>query len=59
MAIEAISDALEHSGLLSTDLAALWIGTESKPYAVKPSAVIVAEAIGTTSLLSAADVEFA
>jgi hydroxymethylglutaryl-CoA synthase len=38
---------------------ALWIGTESKPYAVKPSAFIVAEAIGTTPLLSAADVEFA
>ena len=35
------------------------MGTESKPYAVKPSSTIVAEAIGATPAVSAADMECA
>ena len=38
---------------------AVWVGTESKPYAVKPTSTIVAEAIGAVPWVSAADFEFA
>src|SRR5687768_4821988 len=59
MAIEAAQNALARAGLAATDLRALWVGTESKPYAVKPSSTVVAEAIGATPLINAADFEFA
>jgi hydroxymethylglutaryl-CoA synthase len=38
---------------------ALWVGSESHPYAVKPTSTIVAEAIGVTPETQAADFEFA
>lgn len=59
MSIEAALNALERSGLSGEDLGAVWVGTESKPYAVKPSSTIVAEAIGASAYLNAADFEFA
>ncbi|HEY3267775.1 MAG TPA: hydroxymethylglutaryl-CoA synthase [Armatimonadota bacterium] len=59
MAIEAARNALSAAGLAPEKLGAVWVGTESKPYAVKPSSTIVAEAIGAGPLLSAADFEFA
>lgn len=59
MAIEAARNALQRSGISPTQLRAVWVGTESKPYAVKPSSTIVAEAIGATPAISAADMEFA
>ena len=40
-------------------LRAVWIGSESHPYAVKPSSTIVAEAIGTSPDIQAGDWEFA
>ena len=59
MAIEAARTALDRSGLETADIGAVWVGTESKPYAVKPSATIVAEALGVTPHVVAADMEFA
>lgn len=59
MAIEASSMALRKIGLDPKKIRAVWVGTESKPYAVKPSSTIVAEAIGATPDVSAADFEFA
>lgn len=59
MAIEAARGALARGGILASDLRALWVGTESKPYAVKPSSTVVAEALGATPIISAADFEFA
>jgi len=59
MAIEAARTALDRSGADPDDIGALWVGTESKPYAVKPSATVVAQALGITPHLVAADMEFA
>ena len=59
MAIEAARTALERSGTGLEAIGAIWVGTESKPYAVKPSATIVAEALGITPHVVAADMEFA
>ncbi len=59
MAIEAARTALDRAGTDPDTIGALWVGTESKPYAVKPSATIVAEALGITPHVVAADLEFA
>ncbi|HEY7216254.1 MAG TPA: hydroxymethylglutaryl-CoA synthase [Thermoanaerobaculia bacterium] len=59
MAIEAARTALDRAGTDPDSIGAVWVGTESKPYAVKPSATIVAEALGITPHVVAADMEFA
>ena len=59
MAIEAARGALLRSRVSPSAVRAVWVGSESKPYAVKPSSTIVAEAIGATPWVSAADLEFA
>jgi len=41
------------------DIGAVYVGSESHPYAVKPTATIVAEAIEATPAMTAADMEFA
>jgi hydroxymethylglutaryl-CoA synthase, putative len=41
------------------DIGAVYVGSESHPYAVKPTATIVAEAIDATPAMTAADMEFA
>lgn len=59
MAIEAARNALARAALPARRLSAVWVGSESHPYSVKPSGTIVAEALGTTPWISAADWEFA
>ena len=59
MAIEAARNALARGRLAGEALRAVWVGSESHPYAVKPTGTIVAEAIGATPQVSAADWEFA
>src|SRR5262245_62903005 len=59
MAIEAARGALARAGTPASSVRAVWVGSESKPYAVKPSSTVVAEAIGATPWVSAADLEFA
>jgi len=59
MSIEAARNALARSALDPRKLRAVWVGSESHPYAVKPSSTIVAEAIGTAPNIQAADMEFA
>lgn len=59
MSIEAARNALARAGIDPQLLRAIWVGSESPPYAVKPSSTIVAEAIGATPYLLAADFEFA
>ncbi len=59
IAVEAARSALRRSGLTGTDIGAIYVGSESHPYAVKPTATIVAEAVQATPELMAADYEFA
>lgn len=41
------------------DIGAVYVGSESHPYAVKPTSTIVAESIEATPAMTAADLEFA
>ena len=59
MAIEASMRALAVAGIDPNLIGAVYVGSESHPYIVKPTASIVAEAIGATPELTAADLEFA
>jgi hydroxymethylglutaryl-CoA synthase len=59
MSIEASRNALARARIDPQDIRAVWIGSESHPYAVKPSSTIVAEAIGAAPSVQAADLEFA
>lgn len=57
MAVEAARIALNMAGV-GTNVGAIFVGTESKVYAVKPTSTVVAQALGCHSVL-AADFEFA
>src|SRR5664279_221125 len=46
MSIEAARNAMARARIDPYDLRAVWVGSESHPYAVKPSSTLVAEAIG-------------
>lgn len=59
IATEAARNALEHAGINPDELGAIYVGSESHPYAVKPSAATVGEAIGASPWFTAADLEFA
>ncbi len=59
ISVEAAKQAVRRAQIDPSDIGAVYIGTESKPYAVKPSGTIVAEAIGATPSVSTADYEFA
>lgn len=59
LAVEAARNALSYCGVDPQAIGAVYVGSESHPYAVKPTATIVAEAIGATPNLTAADLEFA
>lgn len=60
LSVEATKNALRRSGGVDPrDLGAIYIGSESHPYAVKPSGTTVAEAIGATPNIHCADFEFA
>ncbi|MFW5709174.1 MAG: hydroxymethylglutaryl-CoA synthase [Chloroflexota bacterium] len=59
MSIEAARNAVSRAGIDPRQIRAVWVGSESHPYAVKPTSTIVAESIGTTANIQAADWEFA
>jgi hydroxymethylglutaryl-CoA synthase len=59
MSIEAARNALLRAGISPSDIRAVWVGSESHPYAVKPTSTIVAEAIGAVPNVQAADWQFA
>ena len=59
MSIEAARNALKRSGVHPDEIRAVWVGSESHPYAVKPTSTIVAEAIGAVPNVQAGDWQFA
>jgi hydroxymethylglutaryl-CoA synthase len=59
MSIEAARNAVARAGISSEEIRAVWVGSESHPYSVKPTSTIVAEAIGAVPHVQAADWEFA
>ncbi len=59
MSIEAARNALKRAQIDPTSIRAVWVGSESHPYAVKPTSTVVAEAVGATPHTLAADWEFA
>lgn len=59
MSIEAARNAMARAQISPTKIRAVWVGSESHPYAVKPTSTIVAEAIGAVPSTQAADWEFA
>ncbi len=59
MSVEAARNALDRAGIPPNQIRAVWVGSESHPYAVKPTSTIVAEAIGAVPNVQAADWQFA
>ena len=59
MAIEAARNAIACAEIDPLHLRAVWVGSESHPYAVKPTSTIVAESVGASADVLAADWEFA
>lgn len=59
ISVESARAALNRSNVDSQDIGAIYVGSESHPYAVKPTGTIVGEAIEATPNLKVADYEFA
>ncbi|MBI4044557.1 MAG: hydroxymethylglutaryl-CoA synthase [Candidatus Diapherotrites archaeon] len=59
ISVEAARMALEQSKIDPQKIGAIYVGSESHPYAVKPTATIVCDAINAGPDLTAADLEFA
>ena len=59
LSVEAARNAVTRAGIDPADLGCVYVGSESHPYAVKPSGVTVAEALGATPDCHCADFEFA
>lgn len=59
IAVEAARSAIVRSDIDAQRIGAVYTGSESHPYAVKPTSTIVAEAVGATPVMTAADFEFA
>ncbi|MDX1521712.1 MAG: hydroxymethylglutaryl-CoA synthase [Anaerolineae bacterium] len=57
--LEAARNALARGQINPQEIGAVWVGSESHPYAVKPTSTIIAEAIGATPNTQAADWQFA
>ena len=59
ISVEAARSALKRCNVDPQDIGAIYVGSESHPYAVKPTGTIVGEAIRATPDLMVADYEFA
>jgi len=59
IAVEAAREALFRAKIKACEIGAVYVGSESHPYAVKPTATIVGEALGIGNEYFAADLEFA
>ncbi len=59
ISVEAARYALKRANINPQKIGAVYVGSESHPYAVKPTATIVAEALGAAPHMTSADLEFA
>ncbi len=59
MSVEASKNSLRRAGIDPAEIGAVYVGSESHPYAVKPSGTVLAEALGATPEAHTADFEFA
>ncbi|MEE8604404.1 MAG: hydroxymethylglutaryl-CoA synthase [Candidatus Aminicenantaceae bacterium] len=59
MSVEASKNALKRAKIDPAEIGAVYIGSESHPYAVKPSGTVLAEVLGATPEAHTADFEFA
>lgn len=59
MSVEASKSALKRAKIDPREIGAVYVGSESHPYAVKPSGTVLAEALGATPEVHTADLEFA
>jgi len=59
LSVEAARNALARAQIDPAEIGAVYVGSESHPYAVKPSGTTVAEALGATPDCHCADLEFA
>lgn len=59
MSVEAAKNALKRAPIDPREIGAVYVGSESHPYAVKPTGTVVAEALGATPEAHTADFEFA
>ncbi|MBI5465501.1 hydroxymethylglutaryl-CoA synthase, partial [Candidatus Gottesmanbacteria bacterium] len=59
MGVEAGRNALLMAKIDPEEISAIYVGSESHPYAVNPSATIIGEALGMGTNYLAADLEFA
>jgi len=59
MSVEASKYALKRALIDPLEIGAVYVGSESHPYAVKPSGTVLAEVLGATPEVHTADFEFA
>jgi len=59
ISVEAAREAVYRANINPKDIGAIYVGSESHPYAVKPTATIVGEALGVGNDFFSADLEFA
>jgi hydroxymethylglutaryl-CoA synthase len=59
IAVEAARNAFKRAGVDPKRIGAIYTGSESHPYAVKPTSTIVGAAVGSQPYMTAADFEFA
>jgi hydroxymethylglutaryl-CoA synthase len=59
ISVEAARDAIERAGIDPKQIGGVYIGSESHPYAVKPSGTILIDALGIGPEVHVADFEFA
>ena len=59
IAVEAARNMMRRCSVNPKEIGAIYVGSESHPYAVKPSGTVVAEAIEAAPDLTVADYEFA
>ncbi len=59
MSIEAAQNAVKRAGINPRDIRAVWVGSESHPYAVKPSGTLLAQVLNIAPSTVSGDFEFA